>query len=329
LEQGFRTITLCKEMSYPANSPAAGSGRSHPFHRGRVRLEGRKQEGKFTVTRRSRSHLLAVLVLAFVIAVTLVLLVGCSAGTDESFKGAAPGETTGPTGIAGGKITVASNIAYPPFESSPKGEPRGFDIDLMNEIAKRTGFEVEYENVRFDTILRGLDTDLFDAAISAMTITKERELQIDFSDPYFNADQALLVASDSEVKSIDDDLAEEPVGVQAGSTGQIEAEELLDGEQIGKIVTYRTIGEAFAALEGGKVEGVIYDLSAAHRKIVESDGEIRFVEPISTGEQYGIAFPKDSPLVDPVNRALAEIKDDGTYEKLYKKWIGMPPEDIP
>ena len=315
-------------MSYPAKSPAAGSGRRYPFHRGRVRLEGGKQEGKFTVTRRSRSHLPAVLVLAFVVAVTLLLLVGCSAGTDESFEGAAPGETTGLVGMVGGKITVASNIAYPPFESSPKGEPRGFDIDLMNEIGKRAGFEVEYENVRFDTILRGLDTDLFDAAISAMTITEERERQIDFSDPYFNADQALLVASDSGVHSIDD-LAEESVGVQAGSTGQIEAEELLDGEQIGKIVTYRTIGEAFAALEHEKVEGVIYDLSAAHRKILESGGEIRFVEPISTGEQYGIAFPKDSPLVDPVNRALADIKDDGTYEKLYKKWIGMPPEEIP
>jgi ABC-type amino acid transport substrate-binding protein len=315
-------------MSYPANSPAAGSGRSHPFHRGRVRLEGRKQEGQFTVTRRSRSHLLAVLVLAFVVVVTVILLVGCSAGTDESFEGAAPGETTGPIGIVGGKITVASNIAYPPFESSPKGRPRGFDIDLMNEIGKRAGFEVEYENVRFDSILRGLNTDLFDAAISAMTITDDRERQLDFSDPYFNADQALLVASDSKVQSIDD-LAEEPVGVQAGSIGQIKAEELLDGEQIGEIVPYRTIGEAFAALEDEKVEGVIYDLSAAHRKIVESGGEIRFLEPISTGEQYGIAFPKDSALVDPVNRALAEIKDDGTYEKLYKKWIGMPPEDIP
>jgi ABC-type amino acid transport substrate-binding protein len=263
-----------------------------------------------------------------VVAVSLIVLVGCSAGTDESFEGAAHGETTGPVGIVGGKITVASNMAYPPFESSPKGGPKGFDVDLMNEIAKRAGFEVEYENVRFDSILRGLDTDLFDAAISAMTITKEREQQIDFSDPYFNAEQALLVASDSKVRSIGD-LAEAPVGVQAGSTGQIKAEELHKGEQIGEIVPYRTIGEAFAALEEEKVEGVIYDLSAAHRKIEESGGEIRFVEPISTGEQYGIAFPKDSPLVDPVNQALAEIKDDGTYEKLYKKWIGMPPEDIP
>ena len=280
------------------------------------------------MTRRSRSHLPAVLVLAFVVVVTLVLLVGCSAGTDESFEGAAPGETTGPEGIVGGKITVASNMAYPPFESSPKGGPRGFDIDLMNEIAQRADFEVDYENVHFDSILRGLNSDLFDAAISAMTITTERERQIDFSDPYFDADQALLVASDSDVQAIDD-LAEAPVGVQAGSMGQIKAEELRDGEQIGEIMPYRTIGEAFVALEGGKVEGVIYDLSAAHRKIVESGGEIRFVEPISTGEQYGIAFPKDSPLVEPVNQALTEIKEDGTYDDLYEKWIGMPPEEIP
>jgi ABC-type amino acid transport substrate-binding protein len=269
-----------------------------------------------------------VLALAIAVAVTLVLLSGCSAGTDETFEGAAPGETTGPTGVVDDKITVASNIAYPPFEYSAKGQPKGFDIDLMNEIGKRAGFEVEYENVRFDSILRGLDADLFDGAISAMTITKERQKQVDFSDPYFDADQALLAPSSSEVQYIDD-LADEPVGVQAGSTGQIKAEELLDDEQIGGIKPYRTIGEAFTALEKGEVEGVIYDLSAAHKKIEERGGEIKFVESISTGEQYGIAFPKDSPLVDPVNQALLEIKDDGTYEKLYEKWIGMPPEEIP
>jgi ABC-type amino acid transport substrate-binding protein len=282
------------------------------------------------VTGRSSSLVPAVLAFAVAISVTLVFIVGCSAGTDETFQGAAaPGdETTGPAGIVGQKVTVASNIAYPPFEFSPKGMPRGFDIDLMNEIAERTGFKVRYKNVRFDSILRGLNEDLFDAAISAMTITREREQQIDFSNPYFNADQSLMVASSSEVQSIDD-LAEAPVGVQSGSTGQIEAEELLDNGQIGEIKPHRTIGEAFAALRGGKVDGVIYDLSAAHREVVKSGGAIRFVEPVPTGEQYGIAFPKDSPLVEPVNEALAEIKADGTYERLYKKWIGMPPEDIP
>jgi ABC-type amino acid transport substrate-binding protein len=270
-----------------------------------------------------------VLVLAFALAVALVLLVGCDAGTDESYQGSSQvEETTGPSGGVQGKITVASTIAYPPFEFSPKGRPKGFDIDLMNEIARRAGFEVRYENVQFDSILRGLDADLFDASISAMSITAEREKQLDFSDPYFNADQALLVESDSKIKAIDD-LSEATVGVQAGSTGQLKGEDLYDDGQVGEVRPYRTIGEAFSDLRAGKIDGVIYDLSAVHRKVTENEGKIRYVDSIPTGEQYGIAFPKDSVLVEPVNQALAEMKEDGTYEKLYKKWIGIPPEEIP
>ncbi|MDP9480301.1 MAG: transporter substrate-binding domain-containing protein, partial [Actinomycetota bacterium] len=122
-----------------------------------------------------------------ILALTLVLT-GCSAGTEETFEGGAPGETTGPTSLVGAEITVASNIAYPPFEFSPRGGPNGFDIDLMNEIADRADFEVRYENVQFDEIVRGVHSGFYDAAISAMTITTTREQQVDFSDPYFNAD---------------------------------------------------------------------------------------------------------------------------------------------
>jgi ABC-type amino acid transport substrate-binding protein len=264
---------------------------------------------------RSKNPFPAVLVLALAVTIALLLLAGCDAGTDEPYQGSSQvEETTGPTGGVQGKITVASNVAYPPFEFSPKGKPKGFDIDLMNEIAKRAGFEVRYENVQFDSILRGLDADLFDASISAMSITAERERQLDFSDPYFNADQALLVQSDSKIKAVED-LTEATVGVQAGSTGQLKGEDLY--------------GEAFSALRAGKINGVIYDLSAVGKKVTENKGKIRYVEPIPTGEQYGIAFPKDSVLVEPVNQALAEMKEDGTYEKLYKKWIGIPPEEIP
>jgi ABC-type amino acid transport substrate-binding protein len=278
---------------------------------------------------RSKGPFPAVLVLAFAVAIALLLLVGCRAGTDESYQGSSQvEETTGMAGGVHGKITVASNIAYPPFEFSPKGRPKGFDIDLMNEIARRAGFEIRYENVQFDSILRGLDADLFDASISAMSITAEREKQLDFSDPYFNADQALLVESDSRIKAIDD-LSEATVGVQAGSTGQLKGEDLHDDGQVGEVRPYTTIAEAFSDLRAGKIDGVIYDLSAAHKKVTENKGEIRYVESISTGEQYGIAFPKDSPLVEPVNQALSEMKEDGTYEKLYKKWIGIPPEEIP
>ena len=281
------------------------------------------------MTGRSKSPLPAALVLAVAVFVALLLLVGCDAGTDEPYQGSSQGEeTTGPSGVVDGKVTVASNVAYPPFEFSPKGRPKGFDIDLMNEISRRAGFEVEYENVQFDSILRGLDAELFDASISAMTITTEREKQIDFSDPYFDADQALLVESGSKIKAVDD-LADAAVGVQAGSTGQLEGEDLQDDGQVGEVRPYRTIGEALTDLRAGKIEGVIYDLSTAHKKVSENEGEITYVESIPTGEQYGIAFPKDSLLVEPVNQALSEIKEDGTYEELYEKWIGMPPEEIP
>ena len=278
---------------------------------------------------RSKVPFPAVLVLALAVTIALLLLAGCDAGTDEPYQRSSQvEETTGPTGGVQGKITVASNVAYPPFEFSPKGKPKGFDIDLMNEIAKRAGFEVRYENVQFDSILRGLDADLFDASISAMSITAERERQLDFSDPYFNADQALLVQSDSKIKAVED-LTEATVGVQAGSTGQLKGEDLSDDGQIGKVKPYRTVGEALSDLRAGKIDGVIYDLSAVGKKVKENKGKIRYVEPIPTGEQYGIAFPQDSVLVEPVNQALAEMKEDGTYEKLYKKWIGIPPEEIP
>ncbi len=275
------------------------------------------------MTRWSRSLFSAALILAIALVV-----VGCSAGTEETFQGGAPGETTGPVGLVDEEITVASNIAYPPFEFSPRHGPEGFDIDLMNEIADRVGFEVEYENVPFDELLRGLNTELYDVAISAMTITSAREQQVDFSDPYFNADQCLLVASYSDVESVDD-LAEATVGVQLGTAGQIEAQALINAERVGRGVTFRTIEDAFAALLAGQVEGVIYDLAAAQAAVEESDGRLRIVETVPTGDQYGIAFPQDSALVEPVNEALAEIKADGTYEEIYERWIGLPPEEIP
>jgi polar amino acid transport system substrate-binding protein len=275
------------------------------------------------VTGWSRSVFPAALILAIAL-----MLVGCSAGTEETFEGGAPGETTGPVSLVDEEITVASNMAYPPFEFSPRDGPKGFDVDLMNEIADRAGFEVEYENVEFDSLIRGLDTELFDAAISAMTITPERQQQVDFSDPYFNADQALLVTSYSDVESVED-LSDATVGVQRGTAGQIEAQELINAQTVGQGIPFRTIEEAFEALQKGQVEGVIYDLSAAQDRVEKSEGELRMVETVPTGEQYGIAFAKDSDLVEPVNQALAEIKADGTYEEIYERWIGVPPEEIP
>ncbi len=259
----------------------------------------------------------AALILALVVA-----LAGCGGG-----GGGGDGEEGG----GGGEretITVASDIAYPPFEFTQNGKTVGFDIDLMREIGKRAGFTPEFQNVRFDLIIPGLDNNLYDAAISAMTITEEREEQIDFSDPYFNADQSLLVPSDSNIRSTDD-LSDATVGVQLGTMGAAQADEFQSEGTVGEVRTFDTIEDAFAALKDGQVDAVINNLPVSQDRADQSDGRLKVVETIPTGEQYGIAFPKDSKLVDPVNEALAEIKEDGTYEKIYKKWIGRAPEDIP
>ncbi len=256
--------------------------------------------------------------------------VGCSVGEDEPSPAdvVRQEETTSPA-LADGKIVVASNVAYPPFEFAPRKGPKGFDIDLMNEVADRTGLEVEYRNVQFDSLLRGLSSNLFDAVISGMTITADRRQQVDFSDPYYNVEEALVVRSGSEIESTGD-LEGMTLGVQTGTMGQAEAGELLNAGDVEAVRTYpKTINDAFAALEEETVDGVIYDLPAAQRKVEESEGALELVEVIPTGSQYGIAFPKESPLIEPVNQALAEIKEDGTYEKIYKEWIGRPPEEIP
>jgi ABC-type amino acid transport substrate-binding protein len=255
----------------------------------------------------------SLLVLALALAVGLV---ACGGG--------------GGGGQGGGEdVSVASDIAYPPFEFEQGGEPTGFDIDLMDEIGERAGFTPEYQNVAFDGIIGGLANNQYDAVISAMTITPERAERIDFSDPYFNADQSLLVPADSGVGSVSD-LGDATVGVQLGTTGEIEANELADsGEIQGDVRTFDTIEDAFAALNNGQIDAIINDLPVSQEEADNSDGALEVVQVIPTGEQYGIAFPKDSDLRQDVNQALQEIKDDGTYAEIYEKWIGRAPEEIP
>jgi len=252
-----------------------------------------------------------------VLAVALVLA-SCGGGGEQ-----------GGGGGGGEQITVASDIAYPPFEFAKNGEPVGFDIDLMNEIAERANLQVEYQNVTFDGIIPGLGNRLYDAAISAMTITPQREKKVDFSDPYFNADQSLMVRNDSDIKSVDD-IGDGTVGVQLGTTGELKAKELKkQGTITGEIRTFDTIPEAFTALENGQIQAVINDFPVSAYEAKTGGDSLEVVQTIPTGEQYGIAFPTGSDLVGPVNKALEDIKKDGTYARIYEKWLGQKPKEIP
>jgi ABC-type amino acid transport substrate-binding protein len=261
-------------------------------------------------------NIVAAVVLVFAM---MLLVAACGGAGNGGQQGGGGGET----------ITVASDIAYPPFEFTQDGKSVGFDIDLMREVGKRAGFTPEFQNVTFDGIIPGLGNNLYDAAISAMTITEARAQKVDFSDPYFNADQSLTVQSNSDIQSVDD-IGDATVGVQLGTTGALKAEEYKkQGKITGEVRTFDTITEAFAALENGQVQAVINDFPVSAYEAETGGGALAVVQTIPTGEQYGIAFPKNSDLVGPVNKALEEIKKDGTYAKIYKEWFGQKPEEIP
>ena len=277
---------------------------------------------------KSRNIFLFALIFALAVAVA-----GCGGGSGGGGNtGGSSGGTTGAAAVGGAKsgdpITVASDIAYRPFEFTQGGKPVGFDIDLMNEIGNRANLKVTFQNVTFDGIIPGLTSNLYGAAISAMTITKKRAQQVAFSDPYFNADQSLLVKTGSNIKSTND-LSGKTVGVQLGTTGAMEAQKLANNGKAGSVRTFDTVEDAFTALQNQQVDAVLNDFPVSADKVKTSNGSLEIVQTIPTGEQYGIALPKDSKLTPKVNKALQGIKDDGTYAKIYKKWFGQKPNKIP
>lgn len=222
-----------------------------------------------------------------------------------------------------GVLVVGSDLAFAPFEFIEDNEERGFDIDLMDAVASRLGVDVDYVDANFDTIFQQLAAGDFDAIISAITITEERAETVAFSDPYFEATQALVVPSGSEIASVDD-LAGKEVGAQAGTTGLAYANENFTDSTITEFPDYPA---AFTSLETGGLDAVLADLAFADEGVRDNDA-LEIVEEIDTDEQYGIGVQQENEaLLDAINEALAEIIADGTYEDIFTDWF--PEAEIP
>lgn len=220
------------------------------------------------------------------------------------------------------KLRVGSDVAYPPFEfvDEDSGEYRGFDIDLILAIGERLGMEVEIINTAWDGIIPGLLAGEYDVIISAMTILDERAVRVDFSDPYFTTGQVIAVRAGDQRIGAPDDLAGRVVAVQIGTTGQFAAEKI---EGVRRIDVYPTTPEAFLALKRGLADAVVVDELVAIEEQNANPGEIQVVGAPFTVEYYGIAIRKGrQDLLRQINRALAQIKADGTYDAIYEKWIG-------
>lgn len=247
-----------------------------------------------------------------IVGLTLVALV-----TGAAFAGGGA-EEEGPM-----TITVATDATWPPMEYiNEEREIVGFDIDLMNAIAEAAGFQVEFQNTAWDGIFAGLANGDYDAVISSVTITPEREETMDFSAPYINAGQVLIVAADapSSIQTLDD-LRGQAVGAQIGTTGAFEIE-AVDGVELR---TYDELGLAIEDLAQGRVAGVVADTPIAADYVLQNDtysGQLKIVGEPFTEEFYGIAVQEgNTELLEMINEGLSVVLNDGTIEELQDTWL--------
>lgn len=260
---------------------------------------------------------------------TRVRLVLAAFGLSAALIAAGCGDSGGGGGgslgtITDGTLVVGSDIPYPPFESGRSASTyTGYDIDLVNEIAKRLDLKVEVQDTSFDTIFRDLAQGKFDMVASATTITPERQQEVDFSQGYYETDQSLSTTKGSDIQTVDDITSDSIVGAQKSTTGATYSEDETDAT----VRTYGEVGDAFNALEAGQVDAVINDYSSSADE-VNAKPDLEIVQKIVTKEVYGLAFQQgDTSLEDAVNGALTDMKDDGTFTKIYKQWFHEAPPD--
>jgi polar amino acid transport system substrate-binding protein len=222
---------------------------------------------------------------------------------------------------------VGTDAAYAPFESqNEKAEIVGFDIDVVQAAAKKAGVEVKFVNTPWEGIFNALGQGDRDLVASAVTITAERKQTMDFSDPYFDAQQLIAVKETSKVAKFTD-LKKLKVGVQTGTTGDEAVAKLL-GKTSANIKRFESTPLALKELEAGGVDAVVADNGVIIHYVANNPGgKFKTVaDKEFVPEQYGIAFKKgNTELQGKFNKGLADIKADGTYAGIYKKYFGTEP----
>jgi polar amino acid transport system substrate-binding protein len=221
-----------------------------------------------------------------------------------------------------GKFLIGTDATYPPFESQDlqSGEVAGFDIDLMKAICQKLGVQPEFIVVPFDGIIPGLNNHKYDAIISAFTITVAREEVIDFTDPYYVAGQVIAVPlRDTVIKEMTD-LEGKRIGAQLGTTGEMLAKQITRGE----VISFDNISAAFIDMENGKLDAIINDKPTS-QMIIKVRRSAKIVGPLLTKESYGIAVRQgDKRLLEALNMALQQFREEGVLEELNRRWITSP-----
>ncbi len=244
---------------------------------------------------------------------------------DTSGEGNSSEETSASEGELEDTYTVVSDTSFVPFEfQDENGEYTGFDIELIHAIAEEAGFEIDLETTNFDGIIPGLQTGQFDIAIAGISITEERKQVIDYSDPYYESGLAIGVAVDNDEINGLEDLEGKTVATRLGSTSAAFIKENIEGAKPNE---YEQLDQAYLAVENGSADAILYDAPNVNYYIKTTGDNLKVVGDLYQAEDYGIAITKGKEeLVTAINDALAELRENGTYDEIYKKWFGTKPE---
>lgn len=268
-------------------------------------------------------------------AMTAAVLAGCgsstqtatddaaSAGTEEAAdaaEDAAAEEETADAAeteeTAGGTLVMGTNAEFPPYEFYEGQEVVGIDAEMAAAVAEKLGMELKIEDMAFDSLIPALSSGKIDIVAAGMTVTEDRLEFVNFSDTYATGIQAIIVPEGSEIASADD-LAGKTIGVQQGTTGDIFATD-IEGATIER---YAKGMEAVQSLSQGKIDAVIIDNEPANVFVSEVEG-LQILDEAFAVEDYAVAVAKDNEeLLDQVNAALAELKEDGTLQAIVDKYI--------
>lgn len=280
------------------------------------------------------------IVLAVTVAMALALTACGGAQTPAPTEAPTQPPTTAPTeapttapteaptsalpDLGGKTITVAVENAYPPFNSidQASGKGVGWDYDAVGEICKRINCVPEFKQAAWDGIFPAMQAGEFDMLADGVTYTEERAKIVDFSIPYVEVNQYLMVRA-NETRTVEQMKADSAakIGTQIGTTNEIAAKAYFTGKTI---QSFEDFGAAVLALKAGDIDGVVIDNIAALGFMKENEGVFKLAGQIATGEVLAFVFPPKSPLKDAVDSALTAMKADGTLEQLNKKWGLIP-----
>ncbi len=225
-------------------------------------------------------------------------------------------------------LTIATDPVFPPFEfESSDGKVQGFDLDLIQAIAREANFQFKIANLPFEGLIPALQAGKIDLAISNIAITSERQKTVDFSQPYFPSRLAMAVASNNNSITNIDDLKNQKVAVALGTVGAVFAKQIPGAI----ITTFDSFYLTIQALLNGNVAATIHDDPVLRYAIKRANiQEIKVIDkPLNKGYYYGIATPKNSIYLAKINQALNEIIENGIYTELYHKWFDGEPPKLP